>query len=43
MGNKTNEYRVLVGRHERKGALEKPGHRWENNTNMNLRDVGWEM
>jgi hypothetical protein len=29
MGIKTNAYRVLAGIQERKGALGKPGRRWE--------------
>jgi hypothetical protein len=36
MGNKKNAYRILARRKERKGTLEKPGRKWEDNTNTNL-------
>jgi hypothetical protein len=33
-------YRVLVGRPEGKRPLGRPRHRWENNTKMDLREIG---
>jgi hypothetical protein len=33
-------YRVLVGRPGRKRPLRRPRHRWEDNINMNLQEVG---
>jgi hypothetical protein len=34
-------YRVLVGKHEGRRPLERPGRRWEDNIKMDLREVGW--
>jgi hypothetical protein len=33
MAEKGNAYRILVGKAEGKRPLERPGRRWENNTN----------
>jgi hypothetical protein len=33
-------YRVLVGRPEGKRPLEKPKRRWEDNTKLDLREIG---
>jgi len=33
-------YRVLVGRHKRKRPLGRPKRRWEDNIEMELREVG---
>jgi hypothetical protein len=33
-------YRVLVGTLEGKRPLRKPGHRWEDNIKMDLREMG---
>jgi hypothetical protein len=44
MHEKTNAYRVLVGKPEGKRPLERPRHRWEDNTKMSLREnygVAW--
>jgi hypothetical protein len=35
-------YRVLLEKPERKRPLGRPMHRWDNNTNMNLQEVGWK-
>ena len=35
-----NEYRVLVGKPKKKRPLGRPSYRWEDNINMNLREVG---
>jgi len=33
--------RFLVGKHEGKIPLARPWYRWEDNTEMDLHDVGW--
>jgi hypothetical protein len=33
-------YRVLVGRPEGKGPLGRPRHRWEDNIEVDLREIG---
>jgi hypothetical protein len=35
-------YRILVGRPEGRRPLGRPRHRWEDNTKMDLQEVGWE-
>jgi hypothetical protein len=40
-GEKMNEYRVLVGRSERKRSLERPRRRWLNIVKMDLRGIDW--
>jgi hypothetical protein len=40
MGDRRGAYRVLVGRPEERKPLGRPGNRWEDNTNMVLREVG---
>jgi hypothetical protein len=37
-----NAVKILVGRSEGKGQLGKPTNRWEGNTRMFLREMGWE-
>jgi hypothetical protein len=34
-------YRVLVGKPEGKGPLERPGRRWEDGIKMDLSETGW--
>jgi hypothetical protein len=41
-GERRGAYRVLVGKPEGKRPLGRPMHRWEDNINMNLREVGWK-
>jgi hypothetical protein len=41
MGEWRNVYRVLVGKPEGKGPLERPRHRWEEGIKMDLREIGW--
>jgi hypothetical protein len=36
-----NVYRVLVGKPEGKGPLERPRRRWEDGIKMNCREIGW--
>jgi hypothetical protein len=41
MGEKRGAYRILVGRPEGRRPLGRPRHRWEDNINMDLEEVGW--
>jgi hypothetical protein len=41
MGEKRNAYRILVGKPEGKGPLERPRRRWEDNIKTDLREIGW--
>jgi hypothetical protein len=41
MGEKMNEYRILLGEPEGKRLLGRPRRRWENNIKMDLREIGW--
>jgi hypothetical protein len=40
MGEERGVYRVLLGMPEGKGTLGRPGRRWEDNTRMDLQEVG---
>jgi hypothetical protein len=40
MGEKRNEYRLLVGKPEGKRPLGRPRHRWVNNVKMDLVEIG---
>jgi hypothetical protein len=40
MGERRSVYTVLVGKHEGKRALGRPGRRWEDNIKMDLQEVG---
>jgi len=40
MGDRRGVYRVLVGKPERKRPLGRPRLRWEDNTKMDLQEVG---
>jgi hypothetical protein len=39
MGEGKGVYRVLVGRPKGKRSLGRPGHRWEDNIKMDLREM----
>jgi hypothetical protein len=39
MGEKRNEYKILVGKPEGKRPLERPRRRWENNIKIDLREM----
>jgi hypothetical protein len=39
IGEKRNAHRNLVGKPEGKRQLERPGHRWEDNIKMDLREI----
>jgi hypothetical protein len=41
MGKERKMYRVLVGKPEGKGPLERSRRRWENGIRMDLRETGW--
>jgi hypothetical protein len=41
MGQKRYAYRILVGNPEGKRPLARRIRRWEDNSRMDLRDVGW--
>jgi hypothetical protein len=41
MGEGRNVYRVLVGKPEGKGPLERPRRRWEDGIKMYVREIGW--
>jgi hypothetical protein len=40
MGEKRNEYRILVGNPERKRPLGRPRRRWVKSIKMDLREIG---
>jgi hypothetical protein len=40
MGEGRGVYRVLVGRPEGKRPLRRPRRRWEDNINLDLREIG---
>jgi hypothetical protein len=41
MREKRNAYRLLVGKSEGKRQLERPRRRWEDNSRIDLGEVGW--
>jgi glucose dehydrogenase len=41
MGEKTNAYRILVGKPEGKKPLGRSRHKWVDNIKMNLKETGW--
>jgi hypothetical protein len=43
MGERKDAYRAWVGKPEGKRPLGRPGLRWENNTGMDIQEVGWGM
>jgi len=42
IGERRGVYRVLVGKHEGKRPLGRPRRRWQDNTKMDLQEVGLE-
>jgi hypothetical protein len=42
IGEKTNAYRILVGKPEGKRPLGRPRRRWVKNIKMDLREIGWD-
>jgi hypothetical protein len=43
MGEKSNAYRLLVGKPEKKRPLGRPRDRWVDNIRMDLGEVGWAV
>ena len=41
MGEGTGAYGVFVGKPEGKSPLGRPRRRWEDNTKMDIREIGW--
>jgi hypothetical protein len=41
LGEKRNAYRICVGKPEGKRSLGRHRCRWEDNINMDLREIGW--
>jgi hypothetical protein len=41
MGDKTNAYRLLVGKPEGRRPLGRPRRRWVNNIQMDPLEMGW--
>jgi hypothetical protein len=41
MGAKGNAYRILVGKMDGRRPPRRPGHRWEDNIKMEIREMGW--
>ena len=39
---KRNPYKVLVGKLEGKTLLGRPGHRWKDNIQTGLKEMGWD-
>jgi hypothetical protein len=42
MGEKTNAYRILVGKPEGKRPLRRPRRRWVDNIKIHLREIVWD-
>jgi hypothetical protein len=42
MGEERNTYRALVGKPERKRPFGKPRRKWDDNTRMDLKEIGSE-
>jgi hypothetical protein len=38
-----NAYRILVGKPEGKRPLRRPRHRWKDNIEMDLKEIGLEV
>jgi hypothetical protein len=43
MREMTKEYKIFVGKPERKRPLGRPRHIWEDDIKMNLREIGKEV
>jgi hypothetical protein len=40
MGEMRSAYKILIGRLKEKRPLGRPGHKWEDNIRIDLREVG---
>jgi hypothetical protein len=43
MGEMRNAYKILIRKPEWKRPLGRPGHRWEDNITLDLREIWWEV
>jgi hypothetical protein len=43
MGEKRNEYRILVGKPEGKRPLGRQRRKWVDNIKIYLREIGWDF
>jgi hypothetical protein len=43
MGEMRNAYNIFDGKLEGKRPLGRPGHRWENNIRIGVRELDWEV
>jgi hypothetical protein len=43
MGEKRNAYSILVGKPKGKRQLGRPRHRWMDNIQIDLREIGWDV
>jgi hypothetical protein len=41
-GERSNAYRILVGKPEGRTPLGRPRRRWVDNIKMDLREIGWD-
>jgi hypothetical protein len=41
MGEKRNEYRIIIGKSEGEKSLQRPRRRWVDNIKMDLRNIEW--
>jgi hypothetical protein len=41
MGERRGAYRLLMGKHEGRRPHGRPRHRWEDNIEIDVRQVGW--
>jgi hypothetical protein len=42
MGEKSNAYRILVGKPDGKRPLGRPRRKWVKNIKLDLREIGWD-
>jgi hypothetical protein len=42
MGEKSNAYRILVGKPEGERPVGRPRRRWADNIKLGLREIGWD-
>jgi hypothetical protein len=42
MGAMRNAYKISVRKPKGKRSLGRPRHRWESNSRMDLREIGWK-
>jgi hypothetical protein len=43
MKSKRNSYRFLVGKPEGERPLRRPGHRWKDNIEVDIRETVWNI